>query len=87
VVVFLPVLSLEGSLGRLYAPIALTIGCAILISTVNALSFTPVAASRILHAEQQEPAWLLRWIDPPRRWLEGLEQPYGRLLERGLRRR
>lgn len=87
VVVFLPVLSLEGSLGRLYAPIALTIGCAILISTVNALSFTPVAASRILHAEQQEPGWLLRWIDPPRRWLEGLEQPYGRLLESCLRQR
>jgi len=87
IVVFLPVLSLEGSLGRLYAPIALTIGAAILISTVNALSFTPVAASRILHAEQREPAWLQRWIDPPRRWLEGLEQPYGRLLEGCLQQR
>ena len=30
---------------------------------------------------------MLRWIDPPRRWLEGLEQPYGRLLERCLRQR
>ena len=87
IVVFLPVLNLEGSLGRLYAPIAITIGSAILISTVNALSFTPVAASRILHAEQREPAWLQRWIDPSRRWLESLERPYGRWLEASLRRR
>ena len=87
VVVFLPVLNLEGSLGRLYAPIAVTIGAAILISTVNALTFTPVAASRILHAEQREPAWLRRWIDPSRRWLESLEGPYGRWLEASLARR
>ena len=87
VVVFLPVLGLQGSLGRIYAPIAISIGAAILVSTFNAISFTPVAASRFLHAEQREPAWLLRWIDPPRRWLEGLEQPYGRWLERSLQQR
>ena len=46
-----------------------------------------MAASRILHAEQREPGWLLRWIDPPRRWLESLEQPYGRWLERSLQQR
>jgi len=86
-VVFLPVLGLEGSVGRLYAPIAISIGAAIVISTINAISFTPVAASRILHAEQREPAWLLRWIDPPRRWLEGLEGPYGRWLDRSLQHR
>ena len=86
-VVFLPVLGLEGSVGRLYAPIAISIGAAIVVSTINAISFTPVAASRILHAEQREPAWLLRWIDPPRRWLEGLEEPYGRWLDRSLQHR
>ena len=46
-----------------------------------------MAASRLLHAEQREPAWLLRWIDPPRRWLESLEAPYGRWLEGSLRLR
>jgi HAE1 family hydrophobic/amphiphilic exporter-1 len=84
VVVFLPVLGLEGSLGRLYAPIALAISAAIGFSTINALTFTPVAASRLLHADQREPAWLKRWIDPPRLWLEALEAPYGRLLDRAL---
>jgi hydrophobe/amphiphile efflux-1 (HAE1) family protein len=87
VVVFLPVLGMQGSVGRLYAPIAISIGSAILISTFNAISFTPVAASRILHAEQREAGWLLRWIDPPRRWLESLEGPYGRWLERSLQQR
>ncbi len=80
IVVFLPVLTLGGSLGRLYAPIALTIGGTIVFSTFNALTFTPVAASRLLHADRREPAWLLRWIDPPRRALERLERPYDRLL-------
>ncbi|MFM9047472.1 MAG: efflux RND transporter permease subunit, partial [Cyanobium sp.] len=87
VVVFLPVLGLEGSLGRLYAPIALAISAAIGFSTINALTFTPVAASRLLHADQREPPWLKRWIDHPRLWLEALEEPYGRLLELALARR
>jgi HAE1 family hydrophobic/amphiphilic exporter-1 len=82
-------LGLGGSVGRLYGPIAITISAAIAFSTLNALSFTPVAASRLLQPQRREPAWLLRWIDPPRRWLEALERPYGRWLERclALRRR
>jgi hydrophobe/amphiphile efflux-1 (HAE1) family protein len=87
VVVFLPVLTMEGSVGRLYAPIAIAISSAVVFSTINALSFTPVAASRLLHAERREPGWLRRWIDPPRRALESLEPPYGRLLEGVLSRR
>ncbi|MFM7549391.1 MAG: efflux RND transporter permease subunit, partial [Cyanobacteriota bacterium] len=84
IAVFLPVVGLEGSLGRLYAPIAVTIAAAIAFSTFNALSFTPVAASRLLHAEQREAPWLGRLIDPPRRALEALERPYGRWLERAM---
>jgi HAE1 family hydrophobic/amphiphilic exporter-1 len=87
VVVFVPVLGLEGSLGRLYAPIALAISGAILFSTINAISFTPVAASRLLQNSRSEPAWLRRWIDPPRRAIEALEKPYDRLLTGVLRRR
>ena len=87
VVVFIPVLGLGGSLGRLFAPIAITISGAIAFSTLNALSFTPVASSRLLNPERREPTWLLRWIDPPRRWLEGLEVPYGRWLAWTMQRR
>ena len=87
VVVFIPVLGLGGSLGRLYAPIAIAITGAIAFSTLNALSFTPVASSRLLNPERRQPTWLLRWIDPPRRWLEGLEVPYGRWLAWTMQRR
>ncbi|MCT0217186.1 efflux RND transporter permease subunit [Synechococcus sp. CS-1330] len=87
VVVFIPVRGLGGSLGRLYAPIAITISGAIAFSTLNALSFTPVASSRLLNPKRREPAWLLRWIDPPRRWLEGLEVPYGSWLAWTMERR
>ena len=80
VVVFLPVLGMEGSLGRLYAPIALAISAAVVFSTINALTFTPVVASRLLRTNQREAPWLRRWIDPPRRALEALEGPYRRLL-------
>jgi HAE1 family hydrophobic/amphiphilic exporter-1 len=82
IAVFVPVVGLGGSLGRLYTPIAVTIAAAIVFSTFNALTFTPVAASRLLHGKQREPLWLARLIDPPRRALEALERPYGRLLER-----
>ena len=87
IVVFVPVLGLEGSVGRLYGPIAVAISAAIAFSTINAISFTPVAASRLLHADQREPGWLKRWIDPPRRWIEALEVPYARLLDAVLRGR
>ena len=89
VAVFVPVLGLGGSAGRLYAPMAITISATIVVSTFNALTFTPVAASRLLRSDRPQPAWLRRWIDPPRRWLEAIEAPYGRLLERvmPLRRR
>ena len=46
--VFIPVLLIPGSVGRLYQPIALAISGAILFSTLNALSFTPMATARVL---------------------------------------
>ena len=82
IVVFVPVLGLGGSVGRLYAPIAITISAAIALSMFNALTFTPVLASRLVRPDRPEPTWLLRWIDPPRRLLERLEAPYSRLLDR-----
>ncbi|MEY3964517.1 MAG: hypothetical protein RLZZ106_1772, partial [Cyanobacteriota bacterium] len=46
VAVFVPVLGLGGSAGRLYAPMAITISATIVVSTFNALTFTPVAAQQ-----------------------------------------
>jgi hydrophobe/amphiphile efflux-1 (HAE1) family protein len=87
VVVFLPVLALPGSVGRLYQPIAITISATILISTVNALTFTPVAASWLLVHGWKEPHWLLKILARPQRWLDRLRRHYGEALQHCFRLR
>jgi hydrophobe/amphiphile efflux-1 (HAE1) family protein len=91
IVVFLPVLVMPGSLGRLYQPLAVVISSTILFSTINALSFTPVA-SAVLLGKSFRPApkqveRLRRGLARSSQWLDALQQPYQRLLERALRRR
>ena len=91
IVVFLPVLVMPGSLGRLYQPLAVVISSTILFSTINALSFTPVA-SAVLLGKSFRPApkqveRLRRGLARSSQWLDALQQPYQRLLERALRQR
>jgi cobalt-zinc-cadmium resistance protein CzcA len=68
VIVFLPLLTLEGVEGNMFSPMALTISYALLGSLVAALVLTPVLASFLLRiGEQQEPrliAWLKRLYQP-----------------------
>ena len=85
VAVFLPVLAAEGSVGRLYRPIATTISATILFSTINALTFTPVAASWLLAHGWRDPGWLQLLLARPQRWLESLTRGYARCLAQCLR--
>jgi hydrophobe/amphiphile efflux-1 (HAE1) family protein len=85
VVVFLPVLAMPGSVGRLYQPIAITISATILFSTINALTFTPVASSWLLQHGWTEPLWMRRLLDRPQRWIHRLGEQYGRALDRSFR--
>jgi hydrophobic/amphiphilic exporter-1 (mainly G- bacteria), HAE1 family len=48
--VFIPILFMEGLLGRLFREFAVTIGVAVLISGAVALSMTPMMCSRLLKA-------------------------------------
>lgn len=61
-IVFLPVLALEGVEGKLFKPMALTMIFALAGSLVLALTLTPVLASLLLPRKVQhaEP-WLVRW--------------------------
>ena len=59
-IVFLPLLSLEGLEGKLFAPVALTIVFALLASLVLALTVIPVLASFLLKQAAHEDPWLLR---------------------------
>lgn len=70
IIVFLPLLSLQGLEGKLFAPVALTIVFALAASLVLSLTVIPVLASFILaHVDPQTPRYV-RWI----------EEQYSRLL-------
>lgn len=74
--VFMPLLSLQGLEGKLFAPVALTIVFA--LGSSLALSFTliPVLSSFLLKPQPHHDSWLMRTVGPA----------YSRLLERSLAR-
>jgi len=63
VIVFLPLLSLEGLEGKLFAPVALTIVFALLVSAVLSLTLVPVLASWLLHVGPAHEPWLVRQLN------------------------
>ncbi len=67
-IVFLPLLSLEGLEGKLFAPVALTIVFALSASLLFALTIIPVMSSWLLKQAKHNDPWLLRmsqWIYVP----------------------
>lgn len=62
--VFLPLLSLQGLEGKLFAPVALTIIFALSGSLVLSLTLIPVIASLALKPGQHGEAWLMRKLMP-----------------------
>lgn len=72
IIVFLPLLSLEGLEGKLFGPVALTIVFALGVSLLLSLSFVPVLASWLLKAGHAEEPWLMRKLHaaylPMLRW-------------------
>ena len=74
-------------MGRLYQPIALAISGAILFSTLNALSFTPMACARVLDSgEGRLPGPLRQLSRRLRQGMRDLQGRYSNTLERWLRR-
>ena len=62
ITVFMPLLSLQGLEGRLFSPVALTIGFALAAALLLSLTVIPVlAAFLITHGSHQEP-WLIRQL-------------------------
>ncbi len=60
VIVFLPLLSLEGLEGKLFSPVALTIVYALSVSLVLSLTLVPVLASWLLKRVPAHEPWLMR---------------------------
>ena len=74
--VFLPLLTLQGLEGKMFAPVALTIIYALSASLLLALTVVPVIASFALKAGAHEEPWLMRRLAPT----------YARVLEWALAR-
>jgi cobalt-zinc-cadmium resistance protein CzcA len=61
VIVFLPILSLEGMEGKMFQPMAYTIMIALLVSLALSLTLSPVLCSLVLKSASEEDTFLLRW--------------------------
>lgn len=68
ILVFLPLMTLEGMEGKMFAPLAYTIAIALAISLVLSLTLTPVMSSYLLKAPEHDgdhDTWLIRAIKRP----------------------
>ncbi|MDZ7852352.1 MAG: efflux RND transporter permease subunit [Halomonas sp.] len=83
IAVFVPLSFLQGDIGRLFSEFALTLAAAVAISSLLALTLTPMMASKILKSDMQEGrlARAVQWA------LEHSRCIYRRLLERMLKLR
>ncbi|MBL8385808.1 MAG: efflux RND transporter permease subunit [Burkholderiales bacterium] len=71
ILVFLPLLSLEGMEGKMFAPLALTIAIALAVSLALSFTLTPVLCSYLLKGGAEHDTWLLA----------KLKRPYLRMLD------
>jgi cobalt-zinc-cadmium resistance protein CzcA len=65
VLVFLPLMTLEGTEGKMFAPLAYTIAIALLISLVLALTLSPALSMFGLKGGSEKDTWLVRWLRIP----------------------
>ena len=84
VAVFLPIVFMEGTSGRLFREFSFVVAGSVLISSFAALTFTPMLATKMLvHREKQS------WFLPKRlnRFFEGMNRIYSRSLNAFLKKR
>jgi len=69
ILVFLPLMTMEGMEGKMFAPLAYTIAIALAISLVLSLTLSPVLSSYLLKGGKEEDTWLVRWLRRPYEFL------------------
>jgi heavy metal efflux system protein len=62
ILVFLPILTLQGMEGKMFQPLAYTIMIALIVSLAFSLTLSPVLCAMALHQGSEEDPWLLRSI-------------------------
>jgi cobalt-zinc-cadmium resistance protein CzcA len=65
ILVFLPLMTLEGMEGKMFAPLAYTIAIALAISLVLSLTLSPVLSSYLLKGGSENDTWLVRILRRP----------------------
>ena len=65
ILVFLPLLSLEGMEGKMFGPLALTIAIALAVSLVLSFTLTPMLCSYLLNGGAEHDTWLLAKLKRP----------------------
>ena len=83
VAVFIPIVFLEGTTGRLFREFSLVIAGAVAASAFVALTFTPMISTKLVSRASSQ-GWLYRKTEP---FFVGLNNLYRRWLDRFLRRR
>ena len=72
ILVFLPILSLQGMEGKMFKPLAYTIMIALLVSLLLSLTLSPALCSLALKGGSEDDTWLLRhakrWYTPSLHW-------------------
>jgi multidrug efflux pump len=76
-VVFLPILFLQGFVGRLFREFGIVVAAAVLVSCFVSLTLTPVLSVKLTRS-QHEHSWFYRVTEP---FFKGMEDGYRRLLE------
>lgn len=65
ILVFLPLMTLEGMEGKMFAPLAYTIAIALAISLVLSLTLSPVLSTYLLKGGSETDTWLVRLLRRP----------------------
>ncbi|MBE6298153.1 MAG: efflux RND transporter permease subunit [Bacteroidales bacterium] len=83
VAVFLPIVFMEGTSGRLFREFSFVVAGSVIISSFAALTFTPMLATKILK-RRKEQKWFYRKTEP---FFEGMNNIYGKTLNGFLKMR
>ncbi len=75
ILVFLPLMTLEGMEGKMFAPLAYTIAIALFISLVLSLTLTPALCSYMLKGGAEHDTWFIAKIKAP--YVRGLHWALG----------
>ena len=83
VAVFLPIVFMEGTTGRLFREFSFVVAGSVIISAFAALTFTPMLATKLL-VKRERQGWFYRKTEP---FFEGLNRIYAKALSAFLRHR